>query len=232
MLNIKHLAQKTLALAIIASSFIIYACDGNNQSTTTQLANPASVYCDEAGGTSLIIKDSDGNQSGYCEFSDGQQCDEWALLRGQCVPDIALEQPFEWCSRGMNSPVMSGQTSDMSLPAGLVKPMVTSGLASPEMPIKLLQASRWRCMDGGVWVCLIGANLPCDEQADLSTSPSDKMNEFCQSNPDADGIPAYVTGRASVYVWACEGQQAVAGKQFTEADEAGYLSNIWQQLKP
>ena len=56
------------------------------------LANPASEYCVEQGGTVDIRQDSEGNQAGYCQFDDGSECDEWAYFRGDCAPgDFAAD---------------------------------------------------------------------------------------------------------------------------------------------
>lgn len=49
------------------------------------LANPASVYCEEQGGT-LLIQSEAGGETGYCVFPDGSQCEEWAYYRGECTP--------------------------------------------------------------------------------------------------------------------------------------------------
>jgi len=50
------------------------------------LANPASVYCVEQGGTVDIRTGDDGGQYGVCVFPDGSECDEWAFFRGECAP--------------------------------------------------------------------------------------------------------------------------------------------------
>ncbi|GEM_PF-1326452 len=47
------------------------------------LANPASVYCTEQGGT-LEIRNTDEGQVGYCTLPDGTVCEEWAFYRGEC----------------------------------------------------------------------------------------------------------------------------------------------------
>ncbi len=52
------------------------------------LANPASVYCEEQGGT-LDIRNEAGGQTGYCVFPDGSECEEWAYYRGECAPASA-----------------------------------------------------------------------------------------------------------------------------------------------
>jgi uncharacterized protein len=51
-----------------------------------EVANPASVYCEEQGGSVEIRTDEAGAQQGICVFDDGSECDEWALYRGECEP--------------------------------------------------------------------------------------------------------------------------------------------------
>lgn len=47
------------------------------------VANPASVFCVENGG-SLSMNTTDEGTSGTCTFPTGEQCEEWALFRGEC----------------------------------------------------------------------------------------------------------------------------------------------------
>jgi TolB protein len=54
------------------------------QPTPAQLANPASGNCAKQGGTVSIQTREDGSQYGICLFEDNMQCEEWALLRGDC----------------------------------------------------------------------------------------------------------------------------------------------------
>ena len=49
-----------------------------------QLANPASTHCGEVGGRFAIEKNPAGGEFGVCYFEDNHQCEEWALLRGEC----------------------------------------------------------------------------------------------------------------------------------------------------
>jgi dipeptidase D len=51
---------------------------------TTGMANPASENCVKQGGTVSIVERGDGGQYGICTFEDNQQCEEWALMRGDC----------------------------------------------------------------------------------------------------------------------------------------------------
>jgi len=50
------------------------------------LANPATVYCSQIGGTTVIKKDATGAEYGMCVFPNGSSCEEWALFRGECKP--------------------------------------------------------------------------------------------------------------------------------------------------
>ena len=51
---------------------------------SSQIANPASENCIQQGGTLSIQKRGDGGEYGVCLFEDNRQCEEWALMRGDC----------------------------------------------------------------------------------------------------------------------------------------------------
>jgi putative hemolysin len=48
------------------------------------IANPASTHCADVGGRLAIDKTPSGAEYGVCMFEDNRQCEEWALLRGEC----------------------------------------------------------------------------------------------------------------------------------------------------
>jgi Tol biopolymer transport system component len=48
------------------------------------LPNPASAHCNAVGGSLMIESRDDLGQIGVCYFEDNRQCEEWALLRGDC----------------------------------------------------------------------------------------------------------------------------------------------------
>jgi len=47
-------------------------------------ANPASANCVAQGGELVPERDGSGGSFGVCRFEDNRQCEEWALLRGEC----------------------------------------------------------------------------------------------------------------------------------------------------
>lgn len=57
---------------------------GASSGNSASLANPASVNCTDQGGTLVIQTRGDGGQYGICLFEDNRQCEEWAMLRGNC----------------------------------------------------------------------------------------------------------------------------------------------------
>jgi putative hemolysin len=75
-------------VALMLAGVLTGACSGSDNPTDDSgpgMANPASVYCGEQGGT-LDIRDGDGGQVGFCVFDDGSECEEWAFYRGECAP--------------------------------------------------------------------------------------------------------------------------------------------------
>lgn len=51
---------------------------------STELANPAAINCLEQGGSNSIMTRPDGSQYGVCIFEDNMQCEDWAMLHGDC----------------------------------------------------------------------------------------------------------------------------------------------------
>src|SRR5262245_8372094 len=94
------------------------------------------------------------------------------------------------------------------------------------------RGTSWRCADGRVYACNVGANLPCSAKADTSRTPSAPIAEFCRQNPAAQVIPMVVTGRATIYEWRCAGGVPVIERQVTAPDSRGYLQHIWYPISP
>lgn len=86
--------KKILAIGSIIGILIIIAVSmlfiPVTKIVNTELGNPASKYCLEHGGSSLLqtLTTTNGSeiQEGICEFPDGSQCEEWKYFRGECKP--------------------------------------------------------------------------------------------------------------------------------------------------
>lgn len=67
-------------LLLIPLPLLAAACTPEPE--TTGLANPASVFCVDSGGTSEIRQGTDGAY-GVCILPDGTEVDEWDYYRAQ-----------------------------------------------------------------------------------------------------------------------------------------------------
>jgi len=88
--------KKTLILTLLFIGAIIgvvflTACTKTSENipnsptnSNNQIANPASKFCVDNGGTLNIKTADDGSQAGYCTIN-GKECEEWSLMRGECT---------------------------------------------------------------------------------------------------------------------------------------------------
>ncbi len=76
--------KRALVLLIAAGAFTMGACGDDSEPSpspdTTGIANPASTFCVEQGGTVEIVDETDG-QVGYCNLPDGTRVEEWEYFR-------------------------------------------------------------------------------------------------------------------------------------------------------
>lgn len=77
---------KTIMVMAIIVILTLTACNTEKPAPTNSNAipNPATSFCKENGGTSEMRQAADGSVTGFCLFSDGSECDEWAYFRGEC----------------------------------------------------------------------------------------------------------------------------------------------------
>ena len=78
----KSIIVLVMVLAVIS---LVWLGGCAKQEKNTGIANPASVYCEEHGGESVIRTMDAGGQVGYCKFANGKECEEWAFYRGECT---------------------------------------------------------------------------------------------------------------------------------------------------
>jgi hypothetical protein len=160
-----------------------------------------------------------------------------SVLLGACGTTRAeapasYTDPFAYCAAVGTVDAPDARYTGEAMPAAVVEALVRQGVVAADAPPEFQANAVWRCMDGQVWACHAGANLPCQERADTSETPTADMEAFCQADPSAEVIPAAVTGRATVYEWQCsEGQPAVVKQVFT-SDAQGFLADFWFELKP
>lgn len=71
-------------IALLAAGVLTLAGCGKTEAPVdenAEIANPASVYCEENGWT-LVLEGG----AWLCMFADGSYCEEWAFMNGECQP--------------------------------------------------------------------------------------------------------------------------------------------------
>jgi putative hemolysin len=144
----------------------------------------------------------------------------------------AYTDPFAYCAAvgTIDAPdaTYTGPRVPQSVAEGLRK-----ALNAPDTPLSVLESgSSWRCMNGEVYACFVGANLPCEAKANTNRTPTQEESEFCQQNPNSDFIPAVVTGRETVFEWRCRDGAPEIVQQVFQPDAQGFLSEIWYKIGP
>jgi hypothetical protein len=150
------------------------------------------------------------------------------------APDQSeFSDPFTYCAAIGTIDAPDERYAGAAVPEAVIKGLRKKAEIADDAPADWVAAGTvWRCIDGEVWACFAGANLPCSEKADTSSTPQSEMEDFCNANPNADSIPATITGRATVYEWRCvEGAPEVVRQRFTP-DAQGFLSDFWYELTP
>jgi hypothetical protein len=134
--------------------------------------------------------------------------------------------PFAYCAviRNIDTPVGGASPIPVAL-----EPYLAKALGLPTNTAIAPESYYWRCMSGAVYVCAVGANIPCDAKADLA-----KRNlgaeHYCRENRNATFVPAYATGHATIYSWSCSAGKAFPGKPLAEVDYRGFRVDFWYRV--
>ncbi len=139
--------------------------------------------------------------------------------------------PFAYCHEAGTIDAPDTNYTGAPLPEVLLQVMIQKGIISADMPKEMQQNAIWRCMDQQVWACHFGANIPCDQKADPSQTPTAAMEDYCKNNAHADVIPAYVTGRTTIYEWVCRDSQPNIDRTLSTVDAQGYIAQYWYELE-
>jgi len=197
---------------------------------------PAERFCVITGGKyQLSSNRSPDKEQGVCIFNNGKTCDVWDYYDGRCNPNtddrqLVYNDPFTYCDAVGAIDVPDKRYNGVRIPDSIIQGMIHKGIVSADAPIEFQRNMVWRCMNHRVWVCHFGANIPCLEKADISRVPTSGMMDYCKTNTTTDNIPAYVTGRATVYEWGCKDGRPEVLKQLLKVDQQGYLTDYWHEL--
>lgn len=144
----------------------------------------------------------------------------------------AYADPFAYCAA-----VATIDSPDARYAGPAIPDIVAEGLRhaynAADAPLDgFRQGSFWRCMNGQVYACTVGANLPCTAKADDNRTPTQPEIDFCRVSPNADAIPMVVTGRATIFEWRCSDGAPTIVRTIAKADTQGFIAGIWFRIAP
>lgn len=149
---------------------------------------------------------------------------------GSATVSADYTDPFAYCEAAGTIDAPGEEYTGPALPETVARGLQTA-LNAPDLPFEMLQnGSVWRCVEGQVYACFVGANLPCEAKVNLDKTPTQEMTDFCTANPDSDFVPAVVTGRETVYEWRCTNSTPEIVRQVSEPDAQGFFSEIWYEI--
>jgi hypothetical protein len=125
------------------------------------------------------------------------------------------ENPFEYCTRVVTNDD-PGPFPDSLLPA--------FERAFGSKPI----GPHFRCYQGAVMGCQVGANLNCGKANTSNRSPGG--DEWCRAHPNDQSIPMVATGHDTIYTWRCSGIQAAPVRKVSPVDDRGFEMMNWRVL--
>ena len=147
------------------------------------------------------------------------------------VGQSRFDDPFDYCAAVGTIDAPDARYTGPKVPDAIIKNLRKKPVIPSDTPTEwVANGTVWRCMDGKVWACFIGANIPCTAKANTSQTPTPEMVNFCKEQPNADVIPASVTGRETVYEWCCKNGTPKVVKQVFKPDARGFISDFWYEI--
>jgi hypothetical protein len=142
----------------------------------------------------------------------------------------SFTDPFAYCAAVVTIDTPDSRYTGPQMPDALLQGLKKASGAAADAPNELFtNGGYWRCMDGKVYACTVGANLPCAAKANTNKTPTQAETDFCQANPTAD-IPAVVTGHESIYAWTCKQGKPQIDQQVFHVDPQGFIAEIWYAI--
>jgi hypothetical protein len=144
------------------------------------------------------------------------------VVSAACATPTHAETPAAFCKR------IGTDDTTRPIPTDLV-PAVNAAFGT-RMPERMaVDTTVFRCAQGRVMVCTVGANLPCGK-ANTSRVPDPGMVQWCRDHPDADFIPAATTGHDTIYEWRCQNGAPRIARQAAYVDPRGFVAEFWKPL--
>jgi hypothetical protein len=98
-------------------------------------------------------------------------------------------------------------------------------------PPKECAGVTWRCQDGEVYGCEIGASGRGCMRWNTSKAPTQSLRQYCAQTPNAS-VPNAVND--TPYSWSCRGKTPVLDQSVPppKLDKSGYYADAWKRVLP
>lgn len=199
-----NLIKKTIIIGFSTFYFFLFSCG------SFAMQNPGVAYCQRLGYEHKVKEDEKGNQYGVCVLPNGEECDDFDFLSGQCGGS------YGYCARqGLSTkPVIAGE------PGGAICLEPNGKEVGNVIDLSETKLSNDVCGDG---VCSFYENYKnC-----LQDCPSGGKDYYCDRqkdgicDPDCEGF---------LYDPDCEIKQDEKGEIEPE-NKASFLSRLLSFLK-
>jgi hypothetical protein len=144
------------------------------------------------------------------------------VLAAWLIASAHAETPAAACARIVSDDTL--QPIPESLAAAV------NAVFGTTMPVDVaVKTTVFRCADGHVLSCTIGANLPCG-RANTSRMPGPGQVAWCREHPNDAFIPAVAAGHDTIYAWSCRDRRPQIARQTLDVDARGFIMQYWKQL--
>ena len=143
-------------------------------------------------------------------------------------PPVARADADDFCAKVRNDdrlrPYDAAMRPDFVRAFKKLFPNTTGGRSDAMLKAEAV----FRCMDGKLVACFIGANLPCGKIDRAQGNAG--ADAFCHANPQARDVPRVASGHASEFTFRChDGRAEISGTAWT-ADSRGFAKETWTLL--
>jgi hypothetical protein len=150
------------------------------------------------------------------------------VAASQAREAMVKERLVEHCASVRNDDTVRGyEPSLREATIQVFKTLFPNARGEPN-PSDFVTQAQYRCMDGKVLVCFVGANLPCSKINIAKDNPG--ANTFCKENPKVEFVPAVATGHDAAYSYKCRDGKAVVDGEAWKLDKRGFAKKIWTAL--
>ncbi|WP_141245980.1 hypothetical protein [Mesorhizobium sp. WSM3859] len=141
------------------------------------------------------------------------------------APTAAAQDLYSFCRQVKNDDTVRPYSHELyNGTVKAFKKLFPDAMSAPQEQELQTQAN-YRCMNGKVLACFVGANLPCAKMNAARDNPG--ADEFCKTNPNADVVPAFATGHDAVYFYKCASGKAVVAGRSWALDKRGFARKLW-----